>query len=368
MKIWLKNLFFALSALPILFKAPYLFDVWKNSPLESADFIMWLAMPFVALISELVRRKAGIDDTMKSYRMLIVAAFVFCVLLWLLLTFSFKINAAAILLGVAILALGVELRFGRRIFMSQLPTFLFALLATPSLSYWLDYYLHIGLDGTYSFFAVKFSIAMVFFLVWSYRTLKTRRYPRIISMAFCLCVMSAALYARIEASTLEPGSPLFIDLTRLSGGDWMAKNDELSDADRRFFKGCTDITRRTYFNVDSYISYLGLTVNDISNIHPIGICLKSSGAEVFSSRQIYISVKGSAAQVNELKTEAAGGRFIVYSWFSDATMSTGDFTKFRLSKRDGKLWRHYQIMTPALPDDDAARKRVMDFLKEFGKL
>lgn len=360
MKSAIKNILFALCALPLLAKMPYMVSVWKSSPLEGGDFIVWLAIPAVAALCEIIRCKAGIEGGAETYKKWMLTALAACLAAWFLI--AFKINAAGILLGIFILALAVDLRFGRAVFVSQIPTFMFAIVAVPSISYWLDYYLHIGLAGTYSYFAFKFLFATGFLAAWSVLSVKKRRYPRIWSIIFCMAVCAAALYNRIEYNSLPAGDPIFVDTQKNASGEWMSREDPVSEADARFFTGCDEIVRKSYFNADSGMQLLALSVNRISSIHPVGICLESSGYDIVSSRQVSISLSDREIQINELRVRKNGSDLAVYSWFSDGEKSTGDFTKFRLQKSAAKNWRHYQIMTP---EDGAKEDRFRSFLEAF---
>ncbi len=363
MKSALKNILFALCALPLLMKLPYMISAWKSSPLEGGGFIVWLAVPAVAALCEFIRRKAGIEGGAETYKKGVLAALALCLGAWFFI--AFKINAAGVLLGIFIWALAVDLRFGRAVFVSQIPTFMFAVVAVPSISYWLDYYLHIGLASTYSYFAFKFLFATGFLAAWSVLSVWKKRYPRIWSIIFCIAVCAAALYNRIEYNSLPAGDPIFVDTQKNASGEWISREDPVSEADVRFFAGCGEIVRKSYFNADSGIQLLALSVNKISNIHPIGICLESSGYEIVSSRQAAVALSDRTIQINELRARKNGSDLAVYSWFSDGEKSTGDFTEFRLQKSPSKNWRHYQIMTQADSTDGTTDKRFASFLEAF---
>ncbi len=365
MKGWMKNLLFALCAAPFLVKLPYMLSVWKYSPLERDDIYIWLALPVFIVASEMVRRRAGIRDKIYTKRALLYIAMAVCVLGWMA-SLALGINAAGVLLGIAIFALGVEFRFGRRVFVSQFPTIFFAVATCPSLSYWLDYYLHIGADEKISYFAMKVLAGVAFFSFWSIRTLIVGHYPRISNMIFCACVFAAVLYAKISMQTLETADPFALDTSLMKSGDWIGIEVPKSDSDERFFTGCPVVERRSYYNTTSNINLLALQVGKISNIHPIGICLESAGFEVRASRQIYMQISPTRKiQVNEVELDLIGEHFAAYSFFSNSNSSTGDFTKFRFSQNKQEMWRHYQIVTPAEPSVEDARERVLVFLRNF---
>ncbi|MBO7524951.1 MAG: hypothetical protein J6T79_05535, partial [Verrucomicrobia bacterium] len=134
-----------------------------------------------------------------------------------------------------------------------------------------------------------------------------------------------------------------------------------------FFTGCTEVSRRTYFNDDSYVNVLALRVKDITNLHPMDVCLRSSGAEIISLKPVYLKVNGLNIALDEARIRRDSAEFYSYAIYSNGVISTGDFAKFRLLRRDSKLWVHYQMVTPAQPDEEAVHARMESFLGSFLK-
>ncbi len=363
MKPLLKNILFALAALPLLLKVPYLTMVWRDTPLDSKDMYIWMSLPVVAFLSEVIRRRLGIFGDVNNYKRLTACVLGLAVVAYAVV--AFKVNAAGILLGIMILSLAVELRFGRRIFVSQFPTMFFAVLSCPSLSYWLDYYLHTGISESTSYFLIKISLGISFFAFWNLRTLAKGRYPRISSVLFFVFALFALFFLKIRTQTLEAGAPFDINTAKLHAADWICEKIPVSAADRKFFAS-SPIERRAYFNDDSNVNLLALKVNDISAVHPIGICLKSAGYDVSSSRQIYVEVAGRRIQVNELRISNEGREYMGYAFFSNGRLTTGDFTKFRFSNARQNRWMHYQIIAPFTESEEISRARVLSLLENFG--
>ncbi len=362
MKYFLKNLFFALAAVPILLKLPYLMAVWRETPLDSKDMYIWLSLPMIALFSELLRRHLKIVDVVENYRKLTLLVLIFALISYAVI--AFKVNAAGILLGIMIFSLAVELRFGRRVFVSQFPTMFFAVLSCPSLSYWLDYYLHTGISSSTSYFLIKIFLGLTFFIYWNISTFVNRSYPRISSVLFCVFVLFAIFFFKVKTQSLEAGDEFKIDTNKMYAGNWISEKVPGSYSDKRFFAS-SPIERRAYFNNDSNVNLLALKVNDISKVHPIGICLKSAGYDVSSSKQIYLPVGDKTLQVNELEIFNGESHYIAYSFFSNGRYTTGDFTKFRFSKRSQNQWMHYQIIAPFTENEEISRARVQNLLKNF---
>ncbi|MBO4716139.1 MAG: hypothetical protein J5672_08620, partial [Verrucomicrobia bacterium] len=71
--------------------------------------------------------------------------------------------------------------------------------------------------------------------------------------------------------------------------------------------------------------------------------------------------------LDEAKVRKDSAEFYSYAIYSNGVISTGDFAKFRLLRRDSKLWVHYQMVTPAQPDEEAVHARMVSFLESFLK-
>lgn len=349
-----------LAALPLLMKFPYLVSSWRGSPFERFDFYIWILIPFIAVFSECIRRCAKVMHYPKTYPFAFAAALIVSVALYAFL--GFKLNAVGLLLGMLIFMFAVELIFGRQVFLSQIPTFFFALTTIPNLSFWLSFCLDYGFHNPFPFFVSKLVLGMLFFAGWSLRTLNLRRYPRVSSIAFCMCAMLLFWVAAVRSRDVEEGAPLILNLELMKSGDWTGADIPESESDLRMFSEAKQVERREYFNDDSAISLLAIKVGSAKQIHPFEVCLRSSRVKILSTKNIYLTVGNDKIQVNEVLFATSGGTFAGYSFFSDGKCSTGYFTKFRLSGHGS--WVHYQIITPA-KDAKNAQKRVEDFLEKF---
>lgn len=359
-----KNIFYILCFLPFAAKIPYMVSAWRMSPLESGDPLMWFAVVASAFFCEFMRRKIGISRNEEPYQIPIL--FIIAVLVGFWVAIGFKINAFGILFGIAVAALATDLRFGRVVFISQMPTYAFAVLGTPSVSYWLDYYLHFGLGGAFSYLMAKFFLATAFLLIWVGVAYVKKRYPLLINIIFYVVILGALVFNRVESHSLPMQSPLDIDVYKAGAGEWISRFEPKREGDDRFFYGCSKIYRKSYYNDDIGIQLLKLDIVNKKTIHPIGICMKSGGASVLYSRQINIELNGVTHQVDELMVTVDGEKYIVYSWFSNDNVSTGDFRKFRLSVDDEAQWRHYQAMIRCVKGIDI-RMVFKDFLSNFEK-
>ncbi len=365
---WMKNALWLLSALPLVSKAPYICDTWVNSPLERGGWIIWICAGAALFLCEYIRRKvrSHSGEHKGEYRGLFIAAIVIVAAAWVYFSFgASRVHALSILLGIALFYLATGLRWGLSVFISQWPCVFFAILAAPSLSFWVGHYMDFELKNALSYVVAKLALAWFFLAVWSLWVYYKKAYPRLQSFIFSLALCAVALAALAQRQLVQNGAPIQLNLQELQSGEWLARKVEVTRRDLDFFTGCTWIGRMEYFDNQSALSLLALEVADITNLHPMPICLKSGGSEILSSSQIYLNVHGNPVQVNELEILTAGTRSMAYSVYSNDEFSTGNFARFRLLRKDRKIWKHYQIITPEEPDRETAQKRVESFLNTF---
>jgi hypothetical protein len=364
---WMKNVLWLLSALPLLSKAHYVYRTWIDSPLERGGWIIWVCIPAALFLCEYIRRKVRNHSGKHKgeYRGLFIAAIVIVAAAWVYFSFgASRVHAISILLGIAFFYLATGLRWGLSVFISQWPCVFFAILATPSLSFWVGHYMDFELKNALSYVVAKLALVVLPGRVEPLGLLQ-EGFPRLQSFIFSLALCAVALVALAQRQLVQNGAPIQLNLQELQSGEWLARKVEVTQRDLNFFTGCTWIGRMEYFDNQSALSLLALEVADITNLHPMPICLKSGGAEILSSSQIYLHVHGKPVQVNELEILTGGTRSMAYSVYSNDEFSTGNFARFRLLRKDRKIWWHYQIITPVEPDKETAHRRVESFLNTF---
>ena len=365
---WMKNVLWLLSALPLLSKAHYVYRTWIDSPLERGGWIIWVCIPAALFLCEYIRRqvRSHSHGDKGEYRGWFIAAIVIVAAAWVYFSFGpSRVHAISILLGIALFYLATGLRWGLSVFISQWPSVFFAILATPSLSFWLGHYMDFELKNALSYVVAKLALAWFFLALWSLWVNYKKAYPRLQSFLFSLALCAVALFALAQRQLVQNGAPIQLNLEELQSGEWLARKAEVTERDLNFFTGCTWIGRMEFFDNQSSLSVLALQVADITNLHPMPICLKSGGSEIVSSSQIYLNVHGKPVQVNELEILTGGTRSMAYSVYSNDEFSTGNFARFRLLRKDRKIWWHYQIITPVEPDKETTHKRVESFLNTF---
>ncbi|MBR4249663.1 MAG: exosortase-associated EpsI family protein [Verrucomicrobia bacterium] len=384
MNILFKNALFALSCIPFLTEMPYVLNVWKISPLERGGWIIWIAALVSLVVCELCRRKSPWNTYYEEhYSSSLASSAWFIVLMVLSLAACVffrvgphKVHAFYMLSSISLIISAVGWRFGVSVFMFQLPTCFFVLLGAPTIAYWIYSYLGYNITSRNDYLITKLILGSGVMFVWcagailSHR-IKTPRpqmdIPKPLHLLFALIVAGLFFWALASEKMSADGQPVELDFSHLQSASWVGREDPVTERDINFFTGCTEINRRTYFNDDSYVNVLALRVKDITNLHPMDVCLRSSGAEIISLKPVYLEVNGLNIALNEARIRRDSSEYYSYAIYSNGLISTGDFAKFRLLRRDSRLWVHYQMVTPAQPDEEAVHARMESFLGSFLK-
>ena len=361
MKIWQKNLLYLLSYIPLGLKMPYVLRSWMGSPYEKFDAILWLILPFVIFVNELLRRKADIKETSESISKITIGFLLVALAGFFALGFS--LNAFGLIAGVVVVVLATELRFGRSVMHAQLPAILLVALTIPNLSFWISYFLNISVGGLISFFLCKIVLAIVFFGFWAMRTLRLKRYPRMSSIVFCVAVLFVVMFAIIRDRDIPNGDGAVLDATKIAQGEWVGTRATNADETKRAFPTATLVENKIFYNKNSSISFFAIEVGEVSEIHPPEICMRSAGVFIEKATQIYLHIGETRVQVNEIIFSFNGQKHAMYSYFTTAEKSTGYFASFRLASK--QKWCHYQLTTLIESPQTNPRERIKDFISNF---
>ncbi|MBO4714744.1 MAG: hypothetical protein J5672_01435 [Verrucomicrobia bacterium] len=377
-----KNALFALSWIPLLQEMPYVLNVWKISPLERGSWILWLVALVSLVVCELCRRRSAWDVYYREhyadsiwFAVPLILALIGCVFFKL---GPHRVHAFYILSAIMLIFSAAGWRFGVSVFMFQIPTCFFVLLGAPTVAYWIYSYLGYNISGRNDYLITKLILGSgVMFVLCVSALLGDRlnklqprgiiEIPKPLHILFVCVVIGLFIWARASDKMTADGAAIEMDFSRLQSENWVGREDPVTERDINFFKGCTRVERCTYFNDDSYVNVLALTVKDVTNLHPMDVCLRSSGAEILSLEPVYLDINGAKISLDEAKVRKDSAEFYSYAIYSNGEISTGDFAKFRLLRRDKKLWFHYQMMTPAQPSEEAVRARMVSFLESFLK-
>ena len=362
-KLQLLQVLTVLLAIPLVVKLPYMFNAWLYSPLDRTDVVFWgLAVGWSAIREWRYWRRHEVGGHAAPYRWLAAVAMIPALLLWWM-TVRYEVNTLSILVGIVLIGLGVWFAGGWKRAEAHLPAFILAALGCPSTSYWTEFYLG-GLTGIplLNGFELKLLFAILLITVWSAARIMLRRSISPHGAIFFAAVGIVAGMMLIRSTELPPGSPLRLEPI-MRKGDWIGKEQNLTALDRQFFSG-SDVVRRVYFDYAGFVSVLAVKPGeDVHQIHPIGICLRSAGWTILSQRQVLLPV--SNLQCEALEIMSGRGRYLIYSWFTNDDISTGNFRIFRRRWHSGRNWYVFQVMTPVVGSEAFAAERLNTFIRLF---
>ena len=299
----------AIAALPLAFKAPYLWKAWTSSPLDRARLELYGLISLVAVAAGAAAFRRLRCDSRSGGT--VPAIFVGLAAAVFAIGVIHDVNAIQLIAGVGILWSAGWLLFGGMAAGLFAPAALFAVLAVPGTLHWMQS----------------------------------------ASAAFVL-------------APLEPVAPEF---SADSQPGMLGRELPPSPGFTRFFK--TSSARQfIYANPSNSVAVLAVTVgDDIHEIHPATHCLRSAGWMVVSEKlSVMERPDGGSLEVDEAVVESFDSRMLVWIWYSCDDASTGSFLNFRRMYSGAARWRAYQIATLLADGDtdaiDDARDRMRIFL------
>lgn len=344
-----------IALLPFLLKTPYLLTVWRQSPLDRYDGIFFLlAIALAALTFKRLRGFAGKADLLCLLPLLGSLA--------VLAGATIKHVQTAQAAGTLLLLFSVfGLLWGRRLFIAAAPIFAITLLGCPSTSYWVDYFLrNIPFLGILSGVGTKLLIAALF-SAWA---LLAKKPLQTHAFIFLSALGLLALLLLWQGAPPQYGDPLLTQTGKIRIGNYLAYKRPITPLDQRFFG---DNTAERFLFIDDQglsIELLAVKVTgSIHSTHPAGLCLKSGGHSVLSSREISFAAEAGTLACLELFAQIKEQEFLFYVWYVGNGHSTGNFLSFRRAWAPDAEWYAYQIIVP-VPQGDRllAEKRLRSFL------
>ena len=325
--------------------APYLFQAWRSSRLDTWDWIFYLLA-----IPALIWAKQGNDCQKRDWR----ALFATVPALILILTKDFhQINALSVLGSVFFVWSATFLAGGWDFAYRLLPGFLLLALGTPSSSYRMAQLLSLSTEMA---MLVKGLLALGCFIwIWINRRWgKTVKAQTILFAGAALLTCAVLVHAEELYFSGDSCIPVFPTHTGKFYGREITPNDNT----KRFF-ATSRVRQYRYLADDQEISVLAVKCGkNIHEIHPASHCLRTS-RWVVSDEKIYSLRPGFA--VTEIDAARNGIRALIWVWYSNDEFSTPGFLGFRRRFRPDGNYHTFQISVPIVKDIDTARK----FLQEF---
>lgn len=341
-----KDMFLLLSFLVFLPVMPYLFHAWRNSRLDSLDWIFYLlAIPALIWAWKDNESKTG------EFKALFVA------LPMLFLAWGgnwHNVNALSVFGAAGFVWTMTWLTGGWNFAYRLLPGFFIMVLGTPSSSYRLAQLLTVSFFWT---MGIKFCLAALCFL-WIYANKRFAKVLKAETMIF-LGALAASGIVLLHANELYFSGQSFIPAFKTQIGGFYGRSILPDNNTKRFFATST-VRQYRYWGADNEISVLAVKCGkDVHEIHPASHCLRTSSWTVTAEKMLFL--KDNFA-VTEIKAHKGKTRALIWVWYSSDEFSTSGFLGFRRRFRPDGKYHTFQIFTPVEATTEKSRKRLNDFL------
>lgn len=344
------------GGIPLACLAPYILQAWMRSPLDAFD-VVFLPLSALTLAWAVVKLHAADIPYHLNKRALFLLV---PATLLLICAAIMRINAAAVALSIAFWWLVCWTFRGWQYAWRLLPVFGILGLITTSGTFWICYFTGSDVSSVHGF-KIAFAVTMLGLeyaaIEWNFR-LRARTFC---SFLAGFVVTFAILELKAHTGSYRPFSPEF---TSDSAPGFIGR--ELpNSADVRWFFRTSDAHFFRYADALGPVSALQVNVgNNIHEIHPAALCLRSGGWDIISEKPCEVTIKGKQIQVSEIQAEHGPARILVWVWYSSYDFSTGSFISFRryTGLKKGKDWRTYQVSVPLGESRASARQRLLRFL------
>lgn len=342
------------ACVPYAYKLPYIINAWKNSPLDSHDWI-FLLFGFVTLgIALFGIRGKEVHRDWAGLPLLCA-----CILMYFI-GVKKDIHAISIMAGVLFATSSVCLLWGWECFIILLPAFLVFCLSVTSTSYWITFLLSpLGLKSL----PVKFFLTAVAIII-ALIQLQFHFIPKKQS-TFFLCALCFAFLIVVFQKEAHVKSASFIpDFSAGIFGDAKGYAQEPSHGDLQFFEGAKKLERYVFGTSDSIIGVLSIDLGtNVHQIHPPSHCLRAQGSNIHSETLSAEDLRFAHITITEISYTQKGYSMLCWYWYSSTKFSTPSFLSFRRYWKPDQEWHSYQISTPILNDEiGKARERLRVFL------
>lgn len=352
------NIICTAGAMPLLFTMPYIINAWMSSKLDRWDWCFPVLFGITAVIT--IRTWRNIDrffDRRAIAPMIIViamAAFMIYMRIYAILIFSL------VILWWCIVWLAQGWPRAYRI----MPAFAILALMTTSSGYWIGYFLNLpATEGVIVKFFLAAALCFVMFVNY-----KINHHPRPAALGFAAVAVLAVAIITGEKNFSRTCQPLMLKCIG-SFGDFIGRSQPLDQSFKRFFQQSEVLDFVYADNAGNTISVLEIKCGDnVHEIHPASHCMRSSGWEIISEQLVDHTINGQFVQITEIVARNRTAELLVWSWFTNDSLSTGSFLNFRRLWHSKSQWRSYQISTSMHNGREQAENLMIEFISEFPKL
>ena len=348
----LLNIGAVLGGIPLVLCIPYILRAWQSSPMDHRDFVFAIAFGMAALAALLF---TGHSEPVFQKRILLAALSLLCGFLFCNNIIS--LNAGAIVCAIMFWWVVIWLLRGIRLAFNLLPAFLILLLLVVSSTYWICVMTNVSPINA---FRLKL-LAMVFLLVSETLILWYNWLPKIGVILFSMAMTVAVVVMLMLSNLTKTYAPCKVSFQPMTGG-YLGIELDASEGFRRFFSR-SEAHQYKYSGDAADFTLLAVDCgSNIHEIHPASHCLRTSGWTIDSEESRVVVIDEKELNVTEVKATRRQSQILLWVWYSNDVLSTGNFICFRRLWRDGRQWSTYQLGVMGGHDLEESRRQLADLL------
>ena len=349
-----KYLLYGLAAagcIPLLLCAPYILNAWRSSPMDSHDYVFVIVFALSALPALLA---TGHSKPVFQKRILLAALTFLCGYVGCRVI---SLNAGAIACAIMFWWTWIWLLRGIHLAFNLLPSFMILLLSIVSSVYWICVYLVVSQGTAYR---LKL-LAMVVVLVAEFLVLRYKWQPKIGVVVFSMGMAAATVTMTALGSVTRVFAPCKVAFQPVIGS-YLGRELDRDEGFQRFFR-FSDAHHYMYSGDVSDFSFLSINCgSNIHEIHPASHCLRSSGWRIDDEGTLTLVMDDKKFCVTEVKATRGGRPIVLWVWYTNDKISTGNYICFRRLWRNDGQWSTYQLGVIGINDIEDSRKQLQDLL------
>ncbi len=341
-----------LGCIPLMLCVPYILNAWRFSPLDQRDFVFAISFVWSALVALLFtgHSKPVFQTRILLADLTLLGGFIFCRVI--------SLSSGAIAFAIMFWWVTIWMFRGVRLGFNLLPSFMILLLSVVSSTYMMCVFLMVSSTAA---FIIKL-LAMVVLFIAEILILRYAWLPRIGIIIFSLAMSVAIVVMLILGNITKTYVPCKVAFQPVIGS-YMGIEMEKDKGFKRFFES-SDAHHYIYSGNTADFSLLTVDCgNNIHEIHPASHCLRSSGWTIEEESPHIVTIKEKIFNVTEIRASKRQSKILLWVWYTNDSLSTGNFICFRRLWSSGQQWTTYQLGIIGGRDDiEKSRSQLADIL------
>lgn len=328
----LLNVLAFLGCLPLLINTRYVINAWAYSPMDQRDYVFLAAFLISSTAVLLFARqsKPSFQLRIALATLVFFLGFVLCKVI--------SLNSGAIITGIMFWWTLIWYLKGWSLAYLLLPSFCTLLLASVSSTYWICVFFGISPEIV---FALKVAVTIILAII-TVLNIRLNWEPRQGIVIFAIA-MTAAVVLLLQLGNVTDTYPALRLNFAPKVDQFIGREIDETEAFNRFFKYSDAHNYKYADDMDVFTLLMVNCGNNIHEIHPASHCLRSGGWEIESEQMIEYQIDGKPLCVTEVKGHFDYRTIILWVWYTNDKISTGNFICFRRLWRPNSNWATYQI-------------------------